>query len=594
MAKSAGVRFFSLMCQPDESLAKYNVWQNGQIVDGKVFCAASMTEGDYIVFCNPMRHWGDVQIWTNKHEGLYTNSFGTLAAPKLLLLSLGRDTDGDFIQLIKASSYPAIASEIKKFASPPIVKKLPKVPLKGSFQQIAINSMNDLTGIVASLLGRSRAAGCELHYLDFPPNTAAGEKKGQNMRIIDFLSQELQIAVDSLKSSYPNNQNGLKVVSEYLDSIKIPDPENPGLFISTQIPWLKGFKNPQVYQDYLCPVDEQATDTISKLVKVTNSYWKKPDLEVANSAYDYHKVLFTSYKKEEDYPDWVDHLKIWDFQYKYAHNHNIEYGKDMKQAGIEQKNNPDGEFFKLAVQFHKAKKPSILAQINPQTGEPYSVISWAAAYWHACNTKDGKGGLAFNLFPDEIIAELKKKPDILLPEIPLFHCIYTPFGQKYKTRLFNISVKIRVVNSKLSGFKNPDPKDYKCLEISVNDGPFLLAGAITTSYANYIPLGQVRTMHLFSIEPESIKFTTYPFKDNICEYSFSDKDNVLHVGYLRDNVFSNPQQQLILWDKQLIPELSLSNSQENKVKFIFQKQQFGNGQGWKYHPKSWIPANYGP
>lgn len=61
LAKSAGVRFFSVMTQPDESLAHYHVvLPNGRIQGRKVFCAPDFREGEYIVFCNPMRHWGIV------------------------------------------------------------------------------------------------------------------------------------------------------------------------------------------------------------------------------------------------------------------------------------------------------------------------------------------------------------------------------------------------------------------------------------------------------------------------------------------------------------------------------------------------------
>lgn len=211
LAKSAGVRFFSVMTQPDESLAHYHVvLPNGRIQGRKVFCAPDFREGEYIVFCNPMRHWGDCQLWENRHEGDFVNAEGIMAAPRLLLLSLGRDTDGDFVQLIKSSAYPAMREAIARFDESPVVEKLPKVPLKGDLREVAIGSMNDLTGVVASLLGRARGAGVEYHILEIP--NLQGKK--EERRIIDFLSQELQIAVDSIKSAYPNNTTGLDVVKK--------------------------------------------------------------------------------------------------------------------------------------------------------------------------------------------------------------------------------------------------------------------------------------------------------------------------------------------------------------------------------------------
>lgn len=41
--------------------------------------------------------------------------------------------------------------------------------LPGTLQQAAINSMNDSTGMVASLLGRARGAGAENIVLNIPP-----------------------------------------------------------------------------------------------------------------------------------------------------------------------------------------------------------------------------------------------------------------------------------------------------------------------------------------------------------------------------------------------------------------------------------------
>lgn len=44
------------------------------------------------------------------------------------------------------------------------------------------------------------------------------QKQPKEMKIIDFLSQELQIAADSLKSAYPNNKAGLDAVKIFLNS----------------------------------------------------------------------------------------------------------------------------------------------------------------------------------------------------------------------------------------------------------------------------------------------------------------------------------------------------------------------------------------
>lgn len=380
LAKSAGVRFFSLMTQPDEYFRRYHVYQNGNIIGGKVFCAADFEEGEYIVFCNPMRHWGDVQLWRNKHEGLYTNSHGTMATSTELFLSLGRDFDGDFVQLIKSSAYPAISQAIKEFSDTPNVEKLPKVALTGSIQQIAINSMSDLTGVVASLLGRTRAANAENAVLMIPPGGEQTEPK--EFRIIDFLSQELQIAVDSLKSAYPNNTKGLDTVKEYLDSI------------GAAAPWLKDFKDPLCYRDRPCLVDAESPDTVSRVVRLVNSYWRAPDLVVDSSPRNYETVLFG------DVPHAPEQLE-------YALKHRADYRSAMGEAIAWKEENDDATRIREVAQATKLSKEKILNAIN-RSGETYSLQSWVSAYWKAAHQADtGDAGLVFMIFADEIVDKLK-------------------------------------------------------------------------------------------------------------------------------------------------------------------------------------------
>jgi len=145
LAKAAGVRFWSLMSQPDEYFKKYEITDTNDktIFVEKVFCAPSMEPGEYIVFCNPMRHWGDCQLWINRHEGTYANAINLMAASTKLMLNLGRDFDGDFVQLIASKGYPNLRNAIANFDKPPSVEKLPKMALPGSLQEVAINSMND-------------------------------------------------------------------------------------------------------------------------------------------------------------------------------------------------------------------------------------------------------------------------------------------------------------------------------------------------------------------------------------------------------------------------------------------------------------------
>jgi len=120
LAKAAGVRFWLLMSQPDEYFKKYEITDANDKTTfiEKVFCAPSMPPGEYIVFCNPMRHWGDCQLWINRHEGTYANATNLMAASTKLMLNLGRDFDGDFVQLIASKEYPNLRNAIAFLINP--------------------------------------------------------------------------------------------------------------------------------------------------------------------------------------------------------------------------------------------------------------------------------------------------------------------------------------------------------------------------------------------------------------------------------------------------------------------------------------------
>jgi hypothetical protein len=316
-----------------------------------------MEVGEYIVFCNPMRHWGDCQIWQNVHEGTYAKGGGLMAASRKLLLNLGRDTDGDFIQLIRSSKYPNLRNAIANFSKPSQVKKLPKVPLVGDLQQVAINSMNDSTGIVATLMGRARAVKAEGIVLMIPPGGRQTEP--EEMAIIDFLSQELQIAVDSLKSAYPNNDAGLKAVGNYLNS----------LGDAAQIPWLSDFKDADCYLSRPCNVAPDAIDTVSRLVRLVNSYWQPAQLETNLNLTSFVDSLFSTVSVSEQ-------------QQNYAFQQRNAYSSEMSGA-IAWKEENEGDTTRIrSVAFkYQALRDAAIEQVARPDGTPYTVKSWAAAYW---------------------------------------------------------------------------------------------------------------------------------------------------------------------------------------------------------------------
>jgi len=487
-AKAAGVRFWSLMSQPDPYLEKYELTDNkGKTTfTEKVFCAPSMKTGEYIVFCNPMRHWGDCQLWMNKHEGTYVNGSGLMAGSTKLMLSLGRDFDGDFVQLIASKEYPGLRAAIANFSKPPAVKKFSKRSLPGTLQQVAINSMTDKTGIVASLLGRARAAGAENIPLLIPPGD--GEKldlkngetlEPKQMAIINFLSQELQIAVDSLKSSYPNNDPGLKVVTDYLNTLG-----DVG-----QVPWLKGFKDDAVYKTKPCPVSETAPDTVSQLVRLVNSYWQAANFETNLHLNSFRQSLFANYHVTEE-------------QQEYAFEQRNQYARDMEVA-IQWKLANDGDTRKIreVTANHQAMRDRVIAKLTKPDGELFSIDTWAAAYWRVVHTvkedSRGKGSLVFNLFAEQIMKELREGA-----EAPSFVEVYGVHREVpnhwSKKKWTGERVQVRIVLRTSMGGTGVEKMAVDMIHPESSYVGFFPLGFVADKDRSQVAIGETRTMIIWT------------------------------------------------------------------------------------------------
>ncbi|CAD5984112.1 ProC [Planktothrix rubescens] len=487
LAKSAGVRFYSVMCTPDTSLEKYQKpYGNDFVFKPKVFCSPSFNEGQYIVFCNPMRHWGDVQLWENFHEGRFRNTRGVLAATRELLLSLGRDTDGDFIQLINSSRYPNLTMALYDMDAPPKVKKFPKVALTGSLQQIAINSMNDITGVVASLLGRARAIGAELIVLDIP-------KEGE-MRIIDFLSQELQIAVDSLKSAYPNNQDGLKVVKEFLDKS------------GADIQWLADLKSDDCYFTRPCLVNNNLTDTVTRIVSLVNSYYRQPNLREDTIPMDYRFTLFS--------------LVVSDaVQDAIALRERDAYRAEMGAALAHKAANDDDRLVKEVTAKFKVQTEVIMRETLNPLRKPYPPKTWAAAYWRVNHlAKSGTAGLVFLLFCDEIIEELKRMESKKVWIVVLYAVQYTAFARPQSNAWNGEELTVR------SSFLNVNGKDKVSLEGKLDGQPgFINMGLVNEKDISQVPNGWTGRVKIYAKTYENDKYPRKMSPNDVCTslYCFS-------------------------------------------------------------------------
>jgi hypothetical protein len=482
LAKSCGVRFGSLMTQPDESLGHHYVTDaQGRIIGTPPCCAPNYREGEYIVFPNPMRHWGDIQIWRNYHEGQYEDAYGVIASTTEVMLSLGRDFDGDFLQLTPIERFPNVVEEIRNFTDAPLVDKLPKVPLSGSMAQIAINSMNDLTGVVASLLAKVRTLGIENVVRFIPPGGM--QENWVDMRIIDFLSQELQIAVDSLKSAYPNNVAGLNNISDYVKELSGGDPA----------PWLKDFKDQDCYLTRVCAVDETANDTMSRIVKLVNSHWKRPSLSEI-SARKFMEIIF----KE---------VAFTDAQLEYADSIKRQYWADMASA-LKWKWENDGDSTRTREVAQRAKDlvEDLDQMVNPETDKLYSRMSWASAFWYTCNdVSQGNAGLVFLMFTDEIIVQLEDVDPNMAEHFTVYGVQYSdafaaldpfsaPWGELVvaECRVETLPTGNRNVTSTKSRIwiKYLDPDSWYSER-------FNRLGTLGDQFEHLVPVGSTRTMLLY-------------------------------------------------------------------------------------------------
>jgi DNA alkylation damage repair protein AlkB len=433
---AAGVRFYSVMTMPDESLAHYHVVHpDGRITGRKVFCAPDFKEGEYIVFCNPMRHWGDVQVWENRHEGAFKHAVGVMAVPTKLALTLGRDFDGDFVQLISTQKYPNITAKIKAFQTPPNTVKFPKIALSGSLAEIALGSMSDKTGIVASLIAQCKSLKLEQNVITIPPD-GYSQSKEESMTMIDFLSQQLQIAVDSLKSAYPNNDKGLDRVRDYIQLVG-------DLVYDTKdnvAPWLKSLKQKATFVSQPCDVLADAPDTISRLVRLVNSYWQEFAIKYENlSPKDYQHALFFGVKSDPIQDNLATAHTEW---YREHMGNAITECNKLAEKGIY--TNEPIRVINTRVREYRKK-----IEENPKYKD-FTMESWAAAYWRAANRRiEGRGTMVFTMFHKEIIEQLKNYGDNIDDHIIVFNVNKNEFAHTtYKWTGEKVTIQIREVEDK--------------------------------------------------------------------------------------------------------------------------------------------------
>lgn len=371
LAKSAGMVFKSFMVQGDDTL---------HLEDKAIFCCRQLPEGWYIVHPNPMRTADDCALWENVHTGRFKDSPGIFAASQEWLITIGRDSDGDSIQVSPAWLYPNMAEEVKTFESWP-TEKPDKIPVAGTLQEVAVRSVgfSERVGTVAALTARAQAAKCIDQFWRIPYSNGTWIE----MRLGSFLAQQLQILVDSAKSDTPPNDEGLKYVKSRLNEQKI------------FVPWLSSFKDKATYRDRPCAVDPEATDTMSELVKIVNSYWKPADFGIDESPRSFKDVLFSDvvvedplYQETKDYIDW------YRFEMAKAIKFYEEFDDNSRIRGLV-----------ASSREHKLSYLDLNPSITPHT--------MAAAFWQISHeAQTGRSSICFNMFIEEIIDELGQEREV--------------------------------------------------------------------------------------------------------------------------------------------------------------------------------------
>lgn len=322
LAINGPVTWISLMGFPDET------------IPDNMFATRYVTSlGKKILFRNPIRHWGDIKLWEN-YLGLSNPQLdiqrGSIWLNTKTAATIGGDFDGDWYQVIEGGNMPTLMFEIEEFpntyGTPPTVEKYAKQPISGDLEKVALRSMDNLTGKISNLIMKAIANNSLFYEVEIPDiDVRTGYKTGgtTDMNVIEFLSQEMQTAVDRLKNNIHHNFDGIKVVQAIVEENGVPL-------------WLQdgAYKDPDSYKTHPIPADMEEPDTVSKMIATVNEYWE-PYTRSSMELFDFLGFM-PNIKKFGNYTEPYD-MEMVDFCRR-AHTW---YGKSMNEA-MNYGKNPDG------------------------------------------------------------------------------------------------------------------------------------------------------------------------------------------------------------------------------------------------------------
>ena len=349
LATSGGINFTSFMAQPCLALGELEI------------CIPEMPEGEYVGFRYPIRDRNDLQIWQNKHlKGL--NQQGTVYVnPDIARAYCGMDFDGDTFCVKSVDKLPMIAEEIRQHHTKPTTHKPDKVPVQGTLAEVGLRSTENQIGLITYYLATAWAT--------------------NNHSYISGLAQEVQVAVDRLKSDLSHDQ-------EFLDGVGKNLPK---------LDWLIDRKKQGVYGSYydseqrckmparILEAGGEYKDTISLLIQTVNAIWQPVDL---------HERTLLEFRELFIKPS--DHL------YQRAIARRDEYTSKIREA---MKLSNDGESRKKVLRAAVQWAKQLGEQLREKSEE--TAQNCSAAMWQACHNGDrGTGSVVFNMFLPEICDRL--------------------------------------------------------------------------------------------------------------------------------------------------------------------------------------------
>ena len=400
------------------------------------FSARDLPNGKYVVFRNPIRHWGDIRVWENK-------TLEEPPSPKSTMVYIGTelaaeiagDFDGDWFQFGAVGEMPLIAQEIEEFPTKfsgsltdTVITKPEKQPVKGRLEIIAIRSMDSKTGLVADLIAKAQATG-QIAFTIKVPNWDyfKGVKTGglRETPVLEFLAYELQIAVDRLKNDLYHNDQGLETAGKLINAQQIP-------------PWVGDRKKSDVYlsRPMKCRDDqgELPPDSLSYMIDNVNSYWRPYDGGEPRHVRDFKDV----FPNKHNYPYYK--LPYTNKMRQSANDLYLYYGRQFSRIIQDEKLGEDPETIKrrrnalinamkaVRIEINQSYQEALEVTDGNYTGIsgrgikvdikgkviPASPFDWACAFWDVCHglyaSDNARGGLAFLMFPDIIIEQIKWQP----------------------------------------------------------------------------------------------------------------------------------------------------------------------------------------